>query len=131
MTLDTFDREIAELRAQIARIERTPPSFDEAWAPVAARMDAAEQAFNQHGLPLDLPQQMTPEYARQRHLALAGAVLAGNRKAIETGERGRVKARRWRTSVSVPSRASATSTRVVFVPISMQPQSIRPQAMLP
>ena len=43
----------------------------------------------------------------------------------------RVNARRCRTSVRPPGRASATSTRVVFVPISMQPQSIRPPAMLP
>ena len=35
----------------------------------------------------------------------------------------RVKARRWRTSWSRPSLASATSTRVVFEPMSMQPQT--------
>ena len=43
----------------------------------------------------------------------------------------RVKARRCSTSVRTPSCASATSTRVVFVPISMQPQSMRAPAMLP
>ena len=37
----------------------------------------------------------------------------------------RVNARRCSTSVRRPSRASATSTRVVFVPMSMQPQSMR------
>jgi hypothetical protein len=36
-----------------------------------------------------------------------------------------VKARRCSTSVQAPVRASATSTRVVFVPMSMQPQSMR------
>ena len=43
----------------------------------------------------------------------------------------RVKARRCRTSTSRPSRASATSTRVVFVPMSMQPHSMDTGAMLP
>ena len=43
----------------------------------------------------------------------------------------RVKARRCSTSVSRPSLASATSTRVVFVPMSMQPQSMGAGAMLP
>ena len=43
----------------------------------------------------------------------------------------RVNARRCSTSVRRPSRASATSTRVVFVPMSMQPHSMRAGAMLP
>ena len=37
----------------------------------------------------------------------------------------RVKARRWSTSRSAPSSTSATSTRVVLDPMSMQAQSIR------
>ena len=43
----------------------------------------------------------------------------------------RVNARRWSTSTRRPSCASATSTRVVLVPMSMQPQSMRAAAMLP
>jgi hypothetical protein len=89
--LETLDREIAGLEAEIAHIERAPKSFDEEWAPIAARMDAAEQAFRQNGMPLDTPNHITPEHRRRRQLALAGAVLAGNRKAIEAAERARIK----------------------------------------
>ena len=43
----------------------------------------------------------------------------------------RVNARRCMTSVSRPSTASATSTRVVFDPMSMQAQSMGAASMLP
>lgn len=91
--LETLEREIARLEAEIARVERAPKSFDEEWAPIVARMDAAEQMFRQHGMPLDAPLQVSPEYGRQRQLSLAGAVLAGNRKAVEAAERLRIKPR--------------------------------------
>ena len=43
----------------------------------------------------------------------------------------RVKARRWSTSVKRPPATSATSTRVVFVPISTHAQSIWPGGRMP
>ncbi len=43
----------------------------------------------------------------------------------------RVKARSWWRSTSRPPSASATSTRVVFVPMSTQAQTMKARGILP
>jgi hypothetical protein len=91
MSIDQIDVELARLRAEIASVERAPPSFEEAWAGVQAELDQAEATFRRLGPQLSGVVSQLPEHVHERRQAMVGMAIVANKKAVIDSERARIK----------------------------------------